>query len=153
MDAGGFIWDLGGHVVFSRSGEFDRLLQELFAPGELLHHDRSSFVSFRDRWVPYLFQQHLRSLPTADAQTCLTGLLLAARGGQPQPRGGGLRPWLHPMYGAPLVERFFGPHNRKVWATSPEEMSSRWVAERVAPASRALRQQHGDLAVMLDVGG
>lgn len=133
VDAGGFTWDLGGHVVFSHFGEFDRLLQELFAPGELLHHDRSSFVSFRDHWVPYPFQQHLRSLPTADAQACLTGLLLAARSGQLRPEGADFGRWLHATYGAPLVERFFGPYNSKVWATPPQEMSSGWVAERVAP--------------------
>lgn len=42
--------------------------------------------------------------------------------------------WLQSQYGSGLVERFFTPYNTKVWATSPEKMSSGWVAERVAPS-------------------
>ncbi|MFF7321159.1 NAD(P)-binding protein [Streptomyces albogriseolus] len=52
VDPAGFTWDLGGHVVFSHFGEFDRLLADLFTAGELLHHDRSSYIRFRDRWCP-----------------------------------------------------------------------------------------------------
>ncbi|MEV5089872.1 NAD(P)-binding protein [Streptomyces griseoincarnatus] len=63
VDPAGFTWDLGGHVVFSHFGEFDRLLAELFTAGELLHHARSSYTRFRDRWVPCPFQQHLHHFP------------------------------------------------------------------------------------------
>ncbi len=77
VDPAGFTWDLGGHVVFSHFGEFDRLLAELFTAGELLHHDRSSYIRFRDRWVPCPFQQHLHHLPAEDAEACVHDLLLA----------------------------------------------------------------------------
>ncbi|MBM0236174.1 NAD(P)-binding protein [Micromonospora sp. ATA32] len=40
IDSAGFTWDLGGHVVFSHFGEFDRLLSDLFRDGELLRYDR-----------------------------------------------------------------------------------------------------------------
>lgn len=131
-DSAGFTWDLGGHVVFSHFGEFDRLLSELFSDGELLCHDRSSFIRFRDRWVPYPFQQHVHCLPTEDATACLDGLVLAQRQGGVG-RDADFGTWLRATYGSALVERFFGPYNTKVWATAPELMSSTWVAERVAP--------------------
>lgn len=133
-DPAGFTWDLGGHVVFSHFGEFDRLLDELFTPDELLHHDRSSYVRFRDGWVPYPFQQHLHHLPAEDAEACVQDLLLACqqREGTP-PNGADFATWLQAMYGPALVERFFGPYNTKVWATPPEKMASSWVSERVAP--------------------
>ncbi|MEU8543048.1 FAD-dependent oxidoreductase [Streptomyces sp. NPDC048717] len=137
VDPAGFTWDLGGHVVFSHFGEFDRLLAELFTAEELLHHDRSSFIRFRDRWVPYPFQQHLHCLPPEDATKCLQDLLLLA-GRQPDqglPDGADFATWLHQMYGQGLVERFFGPYNSKIWSTSPSRMASSWVAERVAPVN------------------
>ncbi|MDQ1304798.1 MAG: hypothetical protein QG671_626 [Actinomycetota bacterium] len=137
VDPAGFTWDLGGHVVFSHFGEFDRLLAELFAPGELLHHDRSSYVRFRDRWVPYPFQQHLQDLPAEDAEACVHDLLDVAcrRREQRLPADADFATWLHGMYGSGLVERFFGPYNTKVWVMPPEQMGSSWVAERVAPVN------------------
>ncbi|MBB5939522.1 protoporphyrinogen/coproporphyrinogen oxidase [Streptomyces zagrosensis] len=135
VDAAGFTWDLGGHVVFSHFGEFDRLLAELFTADELLHHDRSSYVRFRDRWVPYPFQHHLRHLPAEDAAACVHDLLLACQRREELPAGADFATWLQAMYGSGLVERFFSPYNSKIWATAPEQMASSWVAERIAPVS------------------
>jgi protoporphyrinogen oxidase len=72
VDAAGFTWDLGGHVVFSHFGEFDTLLEEVMEEN-LLHHDRSSYVRFADRWVPYPFQNNLRHLPKPVIEECLRG--------------------------------------------------------------------------------
>ncbi|MFD4574979.1 protoporphyrinogen/coproporphyrinogen oxidase [Streptomyces sp. NPDC058417] len=134
VDEAGFTWDLGGHVVFSHFGEFDRLLAELFAGEELLHHDRSSYIRYGDGWTPYPFQQHLHHLPPKDATACLRDLLTA----HPAARGDSAAPadfatWLVTVYGQSLVDRFFAPYNTKVWATPLKDMSSAWVAERVAP--------------------
>lgn len=134
VDRAGFTWDLGGHVVFSHFGEFDRLLGELFVPHELLHHDRSSYIRFRGHWVPYPFQQHLHCLPQADAEACLRSLTHACQHReQTLPTDTDFATWLQAQYGSGLVERFFAPYNTKVWATSPEKMSASWVTERVAP--------------------
>lgn len=140
VDEAGFTWDLGGHVVFSTMKSFDTLLDDLFAPHELLHHERSSFVRHSGRWVPYPFQQHLHHLPVARAQTCLEGLVAAQARGR-APAGTDFGAWLEATYGTPLVEEFFAPYNRKIWATALSEMSASWIAERVAPAdTSALRQ-------------
>src|SRR2546421_7375409 len=69
VDAAGFTWDLGGHVVFSHFGEFDALLAEVM--GEDIHlHDRASYVRFHGCWVPYPFQNNLRYLPAEVRQEC-----------------------------------------------------------------------------------
>ncbi|GAB3113425.1 FAD-dependent oxidoreductase [Streptomyces calidiresistens] len=134
VDEAGFTWDLGGHVVFSHFGEFDRLLTELFADKELLHHDRSSYIRYREGWTPYPFQQHLHHLPPEDATACLRDLLTtrpAAHRDYAAPAD--FATWLVTVYGRALVDRFFAPYNTKVWATPLEDMGSAWVAERVAP--------------------
>ncbi|WP_371792942.1 FAD-dependent oxidoreductase [Streptomyces sp. NBC_01471] len=141
VDEAGFTWDLGGHVVFSTMKSFDELLEGLFAPHELLHHERSSFVRHSGRWVPYPFQQHLDHLPRARAQKCLEGLAAAQAHGR-APAGADFGAWLEATYGTALVEEFFAPYNRKIWATALSEMSASWIAERVAPANGgALRQR------------
>jgi UDP-galactopyranose mutase len=82
LDSAGFTWDLGGHVVFSHFGEFDALLEEVM-DGDIHHHDRSSYIRFDDRWIPYPFQNNLRHLPAGVRDECLAGLSVAP-GGRPE---------------------------------------------------------------------
>jgi protoporphyrinogen oxidase len=137
VDSAGFTWDLGGHVVFSHFGEFDALLHDVMH-GDVLHHDRSSYIRFGDRWVPYPFQNNLRHLPEAIRDECLEGLARASGNGASQADFG---TWMRSVFGDGITRHFMEPYNLKVWATPPSEMSSDWIAERVAVIDyeRALR--------------
>jgi UDP-galactopyranose mutase len=127
VDPAGFTWDLGGHVVFSHFGEFDALLAEVMGD-DIWQHDRSSYVRFDDRWVPYPFQNNLRYLPEPVVQECLTGLERAP-GGDP---GMDFGTWMQGMFGDGITKHFMRPYNFKVWATEGSAMSSTWIAERVS---------------------
>jgi protoporphyrinogen oxidase len=136
VDPQGFTWDIGGHVVFSHYGEFDALLDEALGD-EVYEHDRSSYVRFDGRWVPYPFQNNLRYLDPAAALDCVLGLLDA-------PGGNGamdFERWVRATFGAAIADTFMLPYNEKVWATPPRELSAGWIAERVSvvDAGRALR--------------
>jgi protoporphyrinogen oxidase len=136
IDPEGFTWDLGGHVVFSHFGEFDALLEEVMN-GDVLRHERSSYIRFGDRWVPYPFQNNLRYLPSAIRDECLSGLAAA-----PGASGGAdFAAWMRDMFGDGITRHFMRPYNAKVWATALDEMSSDWIAERVSVVDyqRALR--------------
>lgn len=143
VDPQGFTWDLGGHVVFSHFGEFDALLAEAMGQ-DLLSHDRSSYVRYEDRWVPYPFQNNLRHLPDAVRDECLKGLAGAPGGNTSMDFGD----WMLAVFGPGITRHFMAPYNFKVWATPPERMSAGWIAERVAVVDyqRALRnvQSHTD---------
>ncbi len=146
VDAAGFTWDMGGHVVFSHFGEFDALLAESMGE-DVLDHDRSSYVRFDDRWVPYPFQNNLRHLPEEVARECLDGLAAASGGSSEMD----FRTWMLATFGEGITRHFMEPYNRKVWATPPEWMASNWIAERVAVVDyeRALlsvREGRDDLA-------
>jgi UDP-galactopyranose mutase len=136
VDPAGFTWDLGGHVVFSHFGEFDALLEEVMN-GDVLHHERSSYIRFCDRWVPYPFQNNLRYLPSDVRDECLRGLA-AAPGGT---AGEDFAAWIRAMFGEGITRHFMRPYNAKVWAAPLDQMSSDWIAERVSVVDyqRALR--------------
>ena len=136
LDPAGFTWDLGGHVVFSHFGEFDALLEEVMN-GDVLRHERSSYIRFEDRWVPYPFQNNLRYLRRAIRDECLSGLA-AAPG---IAAGADFAAWMRAMFGDGITRHFMHPYNAKVWATPLDEMSSDWIAERVSVVDyqRALR--------------
>jgi protoporphyrinogen oxidase len=146
VDAAGFTWDLGGHVVFSHFGEFDALLSEAMG-GEVLSHERSSYVRFDGRWVPYPFQNNLRYLPEEVTDECLDGLAKAPGGDSRMDFGS----WMRAVFGEGITRHFMAPYNFKVWATRPEAMASTWIAERVSVvdyerALRNVREGHDDVA-------
>lgn len=136
LDPAGFTWDLGGHVVFSHFGEFDSLLEHVMN-GDVVHHERSSYIRFADRWVPYPFQNNLRYLPADVRDECLRGLR-AAPGAGPEEN---FATWMRAVFGDGITRHFMRPYNAKVWATPLEQMSSSWIGERVAVIdyARALR--------------
>jgi UDP-galactopyranose mutase len=145
-DPAGFTWDLGGHVVFSHFGEFDALLKQVM-DGDVLHHERSSYIRFADRWVPYPFQNNLRYLPPSVRDECLEGLQVAPGAST----ASDFHTWMRAVFGDGITRHFMQPYNAKVWATPLEQMSSRWIAERVAVvdyerALRNVREQRDDLA-------
>lgn len=146
IDPAGFTWDFGGHVVFSHYGEFDKLLEEVMGD-DVYAHERSSYIRFRDRWVPYPFQNNLRYLPPEEAYECLLGLIEASGGDTTMD----FAQWMEGVFGGGITHHFMRPYNFKVWATPPERMSSQWIGERVSVIDhkRALRSfvfQEDDVA-------
>jgi protoporphyrinogen oxidase len=136
VDPEGFTWDLGGHVVFSHFGEFDALLDEAMGD-DVFEHERSSYVRFGDRWVPYPFQNNLRYLEPETMYECLLGLIEAPGGSVETDFG----TWMEATFGAGITRCFMRPYNAKVWATPAEAMSATWIGERVSVVDyrRALR--------------
>ena len=136
VDPAGFTWDQGGHVVFSHYGEFDKLLEEMMGE-EVYHHERSSYIRFDDRWVPYPFQNNLRHLPSEVAYECVLGLIEAPGGDSSMD----FSLWMESTFGGGITHHFMRPYNFKVWATPPERMASHWIAERVSVVDfkRAIR--------------
>lgn len=146
VDSAGFTWDLGGHVVFSHFGEFDALLADAMG-NEIFRHERSSYVRFDDRWVPYPFQNNLRYLPDEVTADCLAGLAQAPGGDA----GMDFATWMRSVFGPGITRHFMAPYNFKVWATPPEQMASHWIAERVSVidyerALRNVREGRDDVA-------
>ena len=64
----GFLFDMGGHVIFSHYQYFDELIDEAVGAGDAHWNtlQRVSYVWSRGRWVAYPFQNNVSALPKAD---------------------------------------------------------------------------------------
>lgn len=64
----GFLFDMGGHVIFSHYDYFDQLIDAAVGTGEenWAVHERVSYVWMKNTWVPYPFQNNICSLPLED---------------------------------------------------------------------------------------
>lgn len=127
VDEAGFTWDVGGHVLFSHYGPFDRAIDEVMA-GEMLHHQRRAYIRFKERWVPYPFQYNVHRLPVDDCVECLAELAKVP----PKPDRSNFLAWNRSVMGKGITEIFMEPYNLRVWSHPLEKMSANWIAERVA---------------------
>jgi protoporphyrinogen oxidase len=62
----GFLFDMGGHVIFSHWDYFDQLLGAALGPDAWNTLQRVSYVWIKGRWVAYPFQNNIAGLDKED---------------------------------------------------------------------------------------
>ena len=73
-DEHGFIWDHGGHVMFSHYTYFDDLVEKMLR-GDYDQHMREAWVWMCGRFVPYPFQNNIHRLPPDVFLECVMGII------------------------------------------------------------------------------
>lgn len=130
-DPKGYVWDIGGHVLFSHYRYFDDLIQKVIPKNKWVYHERESWIWIKGRFTPYPFQNNIRFLPPKEAFECVCGLIDAAAA-RPGRKPADFQEWALRTFGEGIARHFLLPYNYKVWAYPPEQMSYHWVGERVA---------------------
>ncbi|KAI0572608.1 UDP-galactopyranose mutase [Pyrenophora tritici-repentis] len=130
----GFLYDVGGHVIFSHYKYFDDCIDEAL-PNEddWFTHQRISYVRCKRQWVPYPFQNNLSMLGKDDQAKCMEGLIDAAlesRVANTKPKD--FDEWIVRQLGVGIADLFMRPYNFKVWAVPTTKMQCEWLGERVA---------------------
>lgn len=125
----GFVWDLGGHVLFPHYDYFDELLDELVDEWHSVVPVRGAWMW--DRFIPYPVQRNLRHFPDEPLTRAVEGLRGAPEQSDPQ----NLEEFLIAQFGVGLYADFFVPLNTKMWATHPRNMGFEWADQRSGSAS------------------
>jgi protoporphyrinogen oxidase len=129
--AGGFTYDIGGHVLFSHYEYFDRLFDKLLG-SEYQELMRESWVWMCDRFLPYPFQNNIKYLPREVVLECLMGLIEAQKQPFDLARFANFEEFIRGVFGNGIAKHFMMPYNFKVWAHPPCMMNKEWVGERVS---------------------
>ncbi|XP_076368566.1 uncharacterized protein LOC143255963 [Tachypleus tridentatus] len=131
----GFLFDIGGHVIFSHYKYFDDLLDHALGTGSenWAFHERICYVYTKGRYIPYPFQNNISQLNVEDQIECITGLIQA----QLESATACEKPetfdeWIIRVMGKGIANIFMRPYNFKVWATPTTLMQCKWLGERVA---------------------
>ena len=127
----GFIYDIGGHVLFSHYQYFDRLFDTLLGDEYQLLL-RESWVWMCDRFLPYPFQNNIKYLPKEVVLECLLGLIEAQKQPLDVSRFHNFEELIYGVFGKGIAKYFMMPYNFKVWAHPPRMMNKEWIGERVA---------------------
>ncbi|MEP1125073.1 MAG: FAD-dependent oxidoreductase [Ilumatobacter sp.] len=126
-DDQGFIWDHGGHVMFSHYTYFDDLVEGMLR-GDYDQHMREAWVWMCDRFVPYPLQNNIHRLPDEVYVESLLGIIEAQQNELPKQN---FHEWILAIFGRGIAEHFMLPYNFKVWAHPIEMMSTSWQGDRV----------------------
>jgi protoporphyrinogen oxidase len=127
----GFVYDIGGHVLFSHYEYFDKLFDKLLGDEYQLLL-RESWVWMCDRFLPYPFQNNIKYLPREVVLECLMGLIEAQREPLDLSRFRNFEELIYGVFGKGIAKHFMMPYNFKVWAHPPAMMNKEWIGERVS---------------------
>ena len=131
----GFLFDMGGHVIFSHYQYFDDLVDAAMASSGIgwNTHQRVSYVWLKKRWVAYPFQNNISALDPEDQIECLNGLIEARLANTlATDKPANFDEWIMRSMGEGIANIFMRPYNFKVWAVPTTEMQCDWLGERVA---------------------
>ena len=131
LDKNGFTWDLGGHVLFSKSAFFNSLVEKTLGD-EALVHKRDSYIKMNGRLVPFPLQYNIHRLPKKVMEDCLAGLVEVSRNGTGNRPPENFEQWIPARLGRGIAKHFMLPYNKKLWSYPLGEMGFGWVGERVA---------------------
>lgn len=121
----GFLYDIGGHILFSKNEEINTVVGSLLA-GNIHTCKRLNKILFNDRLIKYPFENDLGSLKKKDAYECLIGYL---QNDYPKPEHN-LKEWAYYTFGKHISEKYLLPYNEKIWNISTEQLNLEWV-ERI----------------------
>jgi UDP-galactopyranose mutase len=124
----GFVYDIGGHVLFSHFRYFDELFDRMLGD-RYQELERESWIWIMNRFLPYPFQNNIKYLPKEAVLECVLGLIEASR--TPAAPYGTFEELIHGVFGAGIAKHFMMPYNFKVWAHPPRMLGTRWIGERV----------------------
>lgn len=141
VDAQGFTWDMGGHVIHSHFSLFDQVVNE--SGVELVYPKRNGAVVINDAFVPVPIQQNIASLGPelrAVIEAELSALV-------PIVSATDLQSWFEATFGRTLTEEFFTPFNTKMWGHAPSLLDHRWTSDRSGSALSNVPQPRSGISV------
>ena len=128
----GFLFDMGGHVIFSHFAYFDQLIEKAVGKENWNTLGRVSYVWIKNTFVPYPFQNNLYCLPTEDKIECVNGVIDAVSRQHTRPKPKTFDDWIIDTMGDGIANIFMRPYNFKVWAYPTTIMQCDWLGERVS---------------------
>lgn len=132
----GFLFDMGGHVIFSHFDYFDQLLDKALGTGEdaWAYHERVSYVFIKGRWVAYPFQNNISALDVEDQIECLNGLVEAkVNCATATEKPVNFDEWILRVMGEGIANLFMRPYNFKVTDAVPAITKACLAGRQFAP--------------------
>lgn len=123
----GFVYDIGGHILFSKN---TTLLNEItkWLGENVQQRYRRNQILYNGRYVKYPFENGLYALDKSEIYECLISFLNRQR---QEPAN--FEEWCRFRFGEGIASKYLIPYNRKIWKRNLTEMSLHWVDRIPSP--------------------
>ena len=130
VDYKGYLFDIGGHRLYTKWDEVDKLWQEILGD-KLLLRPRLSRIYYRKKFFlyPLVARNALFGLGLIEAIRIMASYLHARV--FPSPKEENLEQWVCNRFGRRLYEVFFKTYTEKVWGIPCTEIHADWAAQRI----------------------
>lgn len=129
VDEKGFIWDIGGHIYFSKYDYFNNVYDGVMKK-DSYKKERNQYIFIDGKFLPYPFQNNIRHLDSDKIFECVQGLINIQKNNNKKPKN--FYEFNLASMGEGIVKYFMGPYNEKVWAWPATDMSYNWIGDRVS---------------------
>ncbi len=121
----GFRFDHGVHFGFSKNEPYRALLEKT----PYITHHPEPYNYEQGRWLKHPVQNNLYPLPVEEKVEAIKSFI--ARPELPAQEDTDYRRWLEACFGEVMAERFPARYTEKYWTVSADELSTRWVGNRL----------------------
>jgi len=130
QDNKGFFWDIGGHVIHDKQQEFTEFCQKMLKKN-VARQKRKAFIYFKNRFIPYPFQNNIAFLSKNYRKRCLEDLKnLKKLKSSPK----NFHEWIISSFGQQIAKYFMIPQNEKSWAYPLKKLNTSWLSKKVSPS-------------------
>ncbi len=128
----GFIFDLGGHILYSRDSGIMNQFKDLLN-GNVLSHKCGDYIWYdKATLIPYPFEQSLYKLPKTEIVDCVKDFLFNENANKSVSN---MKEWVYKVFGRSIAEKYLLRYNEKVWKVPIDLMSIEWVQRVPQPTA------------------
>lgn len=125
---GGFTWDEGPHVSFTKHPYVIELFEKN-VDGQFLEYPVETSNYYKGHWIPHPAQSNLWAVPEPLRQKCLQDFLSSR--GNPYQGVNNYEEWLLAAFGQTFYDEFPRAYTNKYWTIDPDQLTTDWVGERM----------------------
>lgn len=143
----GFTFDMTGHLLHLHDPYGKKLISR-FLKGNLLSHERNSWIYSKKVFTRYPFQANTYGLPNQVIDDCLLGFLknihFPTAAAKKKPSKASFKDWALATFGEGICRHFLFPYNEKLWQRPLSMMTTEWQG-RFVPAPKPSEVLYGAL--------
>lgn len=122
----GFTFDHAEHFLRIPDRKMENFFKKLMGEN-LFSQELISAIYYKNKFIPYPFQENIRTLPVKELKKCAKSLILNYFSrNQNKTKFANFEEFNYYNYGEYIANEFMIPYNEKIWQFKPSEMNTSW---------------------------